>query len=296
MEENIKKRKFPIAFISKLIAVGLIIWSYFLMPEFYDEKNTEYPKMLRMVSGLLSFLIPSIFLSIIRFIIITVYNARNANRVVRGNFVLGINRLTVVLNTVLAVISFMIAFGINPKEFITSMTIVAMAIAVIFREYITNMISGLIIMFSDDLSVGDRIRVGTYQGRIVDITFSNILLQDEEDDIVMIPNNMVFTSTFVNLSAHRSSLFSVKFELPVSTASTIDLLETEIKSLLLNHPNLAQDEEVQLKVMEIGKDYIRYKIDLHAVSNSSKLHKQLENEILKHVLKYEGELLKPSEL
>ncbi|MHC8950130.1 mechanosensitive ion channel family protein [Sphingobacterium hungaricum] len=296
MEENIKKRKFPIAFISKLIAVGLIIWSYFLMPEFYDEKNTEYPKMLRMVSGLLSFLIPSIFLSIIRFIIITVYNARNANRVVRGNFVLGINRLTVVLNTVLAVISFMIAFGINPKEFITSMTIVAMAIAVIFREYITNMISGLIIMFSDDLSVGDRIRVGNYQGRIVDITFSNILLQDEEDDIVMIPNNMVFTSTFVNLSAHRSSLFSVKFELPVSTASTIDLLETEIKSLLLNHPNLAQDEEVQLKVMEIGKDYIRYKIDLHAVSNSSKLHKQLENEILKHVLKYEGELLKPSEL
>jgi len=286
MRENTEKTRIPFAFIIKIVAVGLIIGSYVSMPNFYMEQ----PWMLQVTKGLNTFLIPSIVISIVRVIVIALYNARHANRTVRGNFVLGINRLTIVMNASFGMIALMISLGINPKEFITSMTIVAMAIAVIFREYITNMISGLIIMFSEELSVGDRIRVGNYQGRIMDITFASILLQDEEEDVVMIPNNLVFTATFVNLSAHRSSFFSVKFELPITSASNMDLLEAEVKSLLLNHPNLAEDEEVELKVMEVGKDYIRYKIDLHAVNNSNKLHKQLESEILKHVLKYEGML------
>src|SRR5690606_14602138 len=121
-------------------------------------------------------------------------------------------------NAVFVVISLMIAFGIKPLEFLTSLTIVAMAIAVLFRDYITNMLSGLFIMFSEQLSVGDRIKVGDQKGRIIDITFANIELQNDEDDIVMIPNNLVFTNPMVNLSAHRSNLFTVKFELPLNIA------------------------------------------------------------------------------
>src|SRR5690606_39806087 len=97
-------------------------------------------------------------------------------------------------------------------------------------------ISGLIVMFSEQLSVGDRIKVGEHKGRIIDITFANLVLQDEEDDIVMVPNNLVFTATFMNLSAHQSSLFTVKFELPLEVSLHIEELEEHLRLSLTTHP------------------------------------------------------------
>ncbi len=279
----------PYVFILKIIAVVISLTIFIMFPEIKDREI-----LTQMVTGLNSFLVPSIILSILRFLIISLYNARHANRSVRGNFVLGINRLTAMINAVLFVIAVMVAFGKNPVEFVTSLTIVAMAIAVLFRDYITNMLSGLFIMFSEQLSVGDRIKVGEHRGRIVDVTFANIILQNEEDDIVMVPNNMVFTNSMVNLSAHRSNLFTVKFELPLYVATDVETLEKEIQKTLLNHPNLDEENPPSLHVVEIGKDFVRYKIELYAVSASNKLHRVIENEILREILIFEHSRTKSS--
>lgn len=279
MTQEETKMKLPLMFIAKVLLViaTLVI--------FLNIKDTVENKFwFHIIKAMNTFLIPSIILSIIRVMIISFYNARHANRMVRGNFVLGINRLTAILNATFIVIAMMIAFGIQPLEFLTSMTIVAMAIAVIFRDYITNMISGLFIMFSEQLSVGDRIKVGDNKGRIVDITFAHIELQNEEDDIVMIPNNLVFTSPIINLSAHRSNLFTVKFELPLPMSTSLLALEEDIKSLLVNHPNLDPSAEISLKIVDVEKDCVRYKIELHATSSSNSLHKQIENEVLRQIL------------
>lgn len=280
-----KKHTNTFQFLAKLVLWILLYTSFWYFKDFYKEHH-----LLDNASNALNlFLTASILYSIGRYIMITLYNKRHENRAVRGNFVLGINRLTAVLNTSTAIISVMLALGIDPREFVTSLTIVAMAIAVTFREYITNMLSGLFIMFNDQLSVGDRVKIGEYKGRIVDITFSSLLIQDEEDDIVMVPNNLVFTSPMVNFSAHRSSLFSVRFELPLQTAVEVDKLEARIQKTLVNHPYLTGDDDLHLKVVEIGKDYVKYKMEMHATSSSNKLHRQLENEILKEVLQFKRE-------
>src|SRR5690606_675289 len=161
IEEN--KDTNPLQFIIKVASWVLLYTSFWYFGDFY----TEYPRLDRVSNGLNLFLTTSILFSIGRYIIITIYNKRHEKRIVRGNFVLGINRLTVVLNTTMAGISLMIALGIDPREFVTSMTIVAMALAVTFREYITNLLSGLFIMFSDQFSVGDRVKIGEHKGRII---------------------------------------------------------------------------------------------------------------------------------
>lgn len=280
-----KKDTNPIPFLIKLVLWILLYASFWYLGDFYEQ----HPRLNKLSDGLNLFLTASILFSIGRYIIIMIYKKRHEKRVVRGNFVLGINRLTVVLNTSVAVIAFMVAFGIDPREFVTSLTIVAMAIAVTFREYITNLISGLFIMFSDQLSVGDRVKVGEHKGRIVDINFSSLIIQNEDDDMVMVPNNMVFTSPIINLSAHRSSLFLVKFELPLQAAVEVDKLEESIQALLANHPYLTGEDDLQLKVVEIGKDYVKYKMEMHAKSSSNKVHKQVENEVFKEVLKFKRE-------
>lgn len=239
-----------------------------------------------MAYGLNTFLTASVLISIGHFILVKLYNSRNEQQVVRGNFVLGITRVATVGNVFFIIVSLMIAVGINPKDFITSMTIVAMAIAVIFREYITNMISGLIIMFSDQFSVGDRIKIGEYQGKIVDITLANLVVRDEDDDAVMIPNNLVFTATLVNKTSQKSNKIVVKFELPIDRSVAVTELEEYLNPLFQKNPNLDHSQGFTIKVADVAKDYIKYKVEISTISSSNKIHQQVQSTILNEVLQF----------
>src|SRR5690606_41376926 len=104
---------------------------------------------------------------------------------------------------------------------------------------------------------------------------------------VVFPEKSVFTSPIDTFVARRYSLNWIKFALPLNTAVEIDKLEETIQKTLLNHPYLTGEEDLHLKVVEIGKDYVKYKMEMHATSSSSRLHRQLENEVLREVLKFE---------
>lgn len=285
MQDYSKKGKWPIVFIVKVVVWLALILSFPILQDVY--KRSTY--LSQIAYALNTFLTASVLFSVGRFVMIALYTRRTERQSVRGNFVLGINRVTAVLNSIFAIIALMLAFGINPVGFVTSMTIVAMAIAVTFREYITNMISGLILMFSDQFSIGDRIKVGEYHGKIVDITLANIVVKNDEDDIVLIPNNAAFTEKIVNKSVNQSNKLSVKFELPLYAAANMEELEEKLKKLLMYHPDVHWTDDVALKVVNIGKDYVQYKIEFNALNSTNKLHRQLENEVLTLILKQQRE-------
>lgn len=280
-EQN-KRLPITLQFGLKIVGLFLLYLASWFGAPFYKLN----PILNTITNAAALFLTASIIFSIGRYILISLYRRQHGTKNVRGNFELGIDRLTAALNTTFFIIALMIALSIDPRNFLTSLTFVAMAIAVTFREYLTNMISGLFIMFSDQLSVGDRVKIGEFKGRIMDITFSSLVVQDEDEDLITVPNNLVFTTPVTNLSAHPSRFFTVRFELPLATAVDGELLEEDIKKMLRNHPQLTGEDTLELKIMDIGKDFVKYQVDLHATSNSSKLHRQLTNEILREVLKF----------
>lgn len=273
-----------ISFIVRIILLIALTASFVQFEAFYKQREV----IRNIAYGLNTFLTASVLISIGHFILVKLYNSRNEHQVVRGNFVLGITRVATVGNVFFIIVSVMIAVGINPKDFITSMTIVAMAIAVIFREYITNMISGLIIMFSDQFSVGDRIKIGEYQGKIVDITLANLVVRDEDDDAVMIPNNLVFTATLVNKTSQKSNKIVVKFELPVDRAVAVEVLESYFKPLFQNNSNLDHSQGFTVKIADLAKDYVKYKVEVSTISSSNRIHQQVQSKILNQVLQFKG--------
>ena len=279
-------KSISISFIVRIILLIALTASFVQFEAFYEQKDS----IRNIAYGLNTFLTASVLISIGHFILVKLYNSRNEHQVVRGNFVLGITRVATVGNVFFIIVSVMIAVGINPKDFITSMTIVAMAIAVIFREYITNMISGLIIMFSDQFSVGDRIKIGEYQGKIVDITLANLVVRDEDDDAVMIPNNLVFTATLVNKTSQKSNKIVVKFELPVDHAVAVEELEQYFKPLFQDNSNLDHGQGFSVKIADLAKDYVKYKVEVSTISSSNRIHQQVQSKILNEVLQFKGRL------
>lgn len=232
-----------------------------------------------------TFLSTSIVISIFRIVILFIYNKRKKIRKnTVSNFHLGVNQLSTILNVTFFVIAIFVLLGIDVKEFLTSITLVAMAIALLFREYITNMISGLIIMFSDKFEVTDYIKIGEHSGRIENMTLQNTLLKNEDGDSVLIPNNAFFTSNIINKSIDNKGSFTIDFQLPFEANNNHDFIENEINIFIKEYTEIYHIKSCKLSINKVTFEYIQYKIILEYEYQYALNFSKIKSDFLKNIL------------
>ncbi|MFC3197026.1 mechanosensitive ion channel family protein [Parapedobacter deserti] len=272
-------------FVLKLGLWAAIAYSFAAADEFYRE----YPRFNRIAYGVNTFLTGSILISIGRFVFISLYRRRKkkSDRV-RGNYVLGISQIATILNVAFGIIGLMLVFGINPVDFLTSITIVAMAFALLFKDYITNMISGLLIMFSDQFTIGDNVLIGEHKGKIMDITLANIMVKNEDDDVVLIPNNTAFTANIINQSLQNSKKLSLDFELPLAHSYNQEALMRSLEAVVVRYANHIVAGSFQFKVVGVGKDMVQYRLQFFTTKRDSNLRKQIRNDLYLQVIAYDA--------
>ena len=252
-------RRERIIFLVKLLVYLSIVYFNVEHPAVYNK----FVWLFKLTNALSFFLGANLVISLAWLVILSWYTRRHRTKPIeKDNFVLGINRITSVLNTFFLLLAITLFFGVDLLKLVTSITIVAAAIALLTKDYITNMINGLIIMFSDQLSLGDHIRIGDYKGRVMDITLINLVLQNDDDDIVIIPNSVVFTSIVLNQSKQNIKRLTVEFELDHKHPFTIRGLEERLRKAVEGHSRSFTAESFSLKTIEIKKDFVQFKVQL----------------------------------
>ncbi len=278
-----------LVFVIKLILILLIGFSLSRYEEFYKE----YPVLSHLAYGLNTFLTASVLISVGRFLLISWYSRKNhSNARMRSNVLMGINQFAGILNVVFVILGIMLALNINPKEFLTSITLVAMAIALLFRDYITNMISGLLIMFSDRFSMGDFIKIGEDHGKIIDITLSNIVIRNEDDDAVLIPNNTAFTSNIINQTIENTRKMVIDFNLPFQSAHDYEGLQKRLLSAIQTMKEQVLTDSVQFRIVSVHHNEVHFKLSfmLHTKNKSRK--SQIRDAIFREVLAFDAGIAK----
>ncbi|WP_291910697.1 mechanosensitive ion channel domain-containing protein [Chitinophaga sp. CB10] len=254
-----KNRKERILFLVKLLVYLAVVYFNLEHAKVYDK----FTWLFRITNALTFFLGANLVISLAWLVIISWYTRRRLNKPVeKDNFMLGLNRISSVLNTVFILLSIMILFGIDLLKFVTSITIVAAAIALLSKDYITNIINGLIIMFSDQLSLGDHVRIGDYKGKILDITLINLVLQNDDDEQIIVPNSLVFTSIVINQSKQNVKKITIEFELDRKLPYTPDDLEARLKNAISGFSDHYVKNSFLLRTLEIRKDHVVFKVQL----------------------------------
>jgi small-conductance mechanosensitive channel len=239
-------------------AVSLtLIYFYINKPFLY----VHYPRIEQGAKALIVFMTPSFVVSVMRLVIIYWYIRKHRfKNNIKDNFILGINRIVSILNTLFFVIAFITLLAIDPKDFIFSVSIVAAALAVTFKDYIANMINGLIIMFSDRLSLGDHIRIGEHDGKIQDITLINMILQNEDSDMVIIPNSLAFSSVIINQSKQNIKKLSIEFDMSIENGYTPEYLEKHLNRVISGYSENVVAGGLTVKTIAINKDVVIFKV------------------------------------
>jgi small-conductance mechanosensitive channel len=225
----------------------------FFVNKNYPEQAVRYGIQLLYIRVLLFYVSANLIISVLRIILVYFYLKRNHLKDdYKDNFILGVNRIASLLSVAALFIAFLNLFDITPGELFTSISIVAAALALLFKDYISNLINGMILMFSDQFALNDIIKIGEYKGRIIDITLLNVILKTEEGEIIYIPNNMVFSRDVVNYSKTYPGFFILDFEVPIQYAGKVTLLEEHLSGqLAVKFENLFGKDQISVKIDKI---------------------------------------------
>ena len=232
------------------------------------------------LAGIAIFLI---LLDFIQFSVVWFYRRRHK---VRGedNFIVGISQLySIVLVTGLA-LGLLSLFRIEVRTVLTSLSIIFAGLAILTKDYISNMINGMIITFSGQLSIGDNVSIGQHRGKIIDITLQNIHLLNDDDDVIYIPNNVVLNVEVVNFTKRAIKRTSIDFEINLKYLHTVEELETSIIETLKPFHDLIKEDSYYLRVAEVRKDNVALKFQYILKEPNKELERAIRRRAIRRLV------------
>jgi len=113
--------------------------------------------------------------------------------------------------------------------------------------------------FTKVINIGDNVVIADNKGKILDITLTNVHLLNDDDDIIYIPNNKVFSNEIINYTRRQLKKSSVEFEISSNYAPLTEDLEKELVEALVDYSQYIQPNTYNLKIQSIKHEYILYK-------------------------------------
>jgi small-conductance mechanosensitive channel len=228
----------------------------------------------------------AIFLMLLDFVqFFTTWWYRRRHKI-RGddNFIIGVGHiysLLVVIGLFAGVLSL---FQINIREVFTSLSIIFAGLAILTKDYISNMINGMITTFSGQLSIGDNVSIGQHRGKITDITLQNIHLLNDDDDMIYIPNNIVQTVEVVNYTKREVKRTSIDFVIDLKHLKTVEELERQLVEVLRPFEDLIKPESYYLRVAEVKRDSVAMKFQYILKEPNKELERLIRRKTIRRLV------------
>ncbi len=209
------------------------------------------------------------------------------------NFILAIKQLSNIFFYFASIVFLLIFFEISPRQAFTSLSIVAAAIAIVFKDYLSNAINGMIMMFTDEISIGDHIEISEQKGKVINITLSDVHLINDDDDLIYIPNNIFLVKEVINYTKRPTKKISIEFEISYRFLSSIEEVESYLIKGLKDFIDKIEQESFNLKTVEIKHDFsilrFQYILKVPNFEDEKKIRKQTVRSIIKYMNEKEAE-------
>ncbi len=94
---------------------------------------------------------------------------------------------------ILGVVTSLGSLGVNVNALIAGLGLTGFAVGFALKDIISNMLAGTLIILYTPFRIGDTIKVGSHEGRVVEINLRYTIIENEEGK-VLIPNSTMFTN------------------------------------------------------------------------------------------------------
>jgi small-conductance mechanosensitive channel len=271
-----------------LVVVLILITTAFTYKNGILEFVKQIPYIAYMAESVFRITITVLITDIIHQIIVLFYRSELVGR--RDNFLYGIGHIKKVLFALYAGLLLLAILNISLEKALTTLSLLAAAIVLIAKDYISNFINGMYMTFARVVNIGDEVSIGAHKGKIQDITLSSVHLLNEDDDLIYIPNSVVFSSDIVNYTRREIKKTSLDFEIDVLAVKDVVEFESEIIEGMKEFHSNIKPGSYNLKVVHITSEHIKFKFQFLVIEGTDKeLERLIKRRTIRHIVKLVNE-------
>jgi small-conductance mechanosensitive channel len=200
------------------------------------------------------------------------------------NVLLGLQNVFYLLTTTVFIITVLALFGIDVVTLFTSLSIVAAAIAIVTKDYLNEIISGIIISFSQNITLDDYIKINGQKGTIIGLNLTKVILMSDDEEIIFIPNHKIFTGEVVNYTGKQVNRINIEFEVDIKLLPSIESLEEKLAEALLEFEGYIVKDSQNIKVADIKKDLASLKFQYSTSSSNREIERLIRKRVLRSVI------------
>ena len=178
------------------------------------------------------------------------------------------NKITIgVVSKIIKAIVYIIAgfmiiadLGYDLSGLITGLGLSSVVIALAAQELVENLLSGMAIVSDKPFELGDYVRIGDYEGTVIDIKFRSTKIRMTDNTIVTIQNAKIVSGAVINISKIEKRKLALSYGIPLDTSSikVKELIES-IKMLLYSNTEVMANSVI-VYINEITQNAIKIEI------------------------------------
>ena len=165
------------------------------------------------ISAITLFVVIYVLGRLVRGVVLWTMRRSKADRQVRTL----VRNLITVTTYVVAVISALVAYGVNIPLIIAAAGVGTVAIGLAFQDLLRNVLAGIWLLLEQPFRLGDTITVLDQTGAVQNITLRTTTLRTGEGALAILPNLTVFTGIVINSSHYDTRRLGVTVRVPADT-------------------------------------------------------------------------------
>ena len=235
------------------------------------------------IATLASIAIFLLLLDFIQYFVVGFYRRRH-NVPKTDNFIVGIGHIYSIILVLGLAVGLLSLFRLEVKEVLTSMSIVFAGLALLTKDYIANMVNGMIVTFSGQVSIGDSVSIGEHRGKVIEITLQNIHILTDDDDVIYIPNSLLLTSEIINYTKREIKRTSIDFEIDLKYLNTVEELEKIMYETLRPFHDQLKEGSYYLRTTEVKKDSVSMKVQYVLTEPDKELDRTIRRIVVRKIV------------
>jgi small-conductance mechanosensitive channel len=158
------------------------------------------------------------------------------------------------------------SFGVSITPLLTALGVGGLAVALALQDTLSNLFSGINILLSKQIKMGDFIKLSTgEEGTVADMSWRSTTIKQPSDNMVVVPNQKIATAIITNYALPYAECSIV---IPVSVSYDSDLEQVEkvtsavAKEVLLDTPGAVSDFEPFIRYGNFAESSITFNVIL----------------------------------
>ncbi|MBP2633149.1 MAG: Small-conductance mechanosensitive channel [Firmicutes bacterium] len=178
--------------------------------------------------------------------------------------------LTNIVNIAIYVIGILIilqSYGISITPIITALGVGGMAVALGLQETLANIFSGLHLILSKQIRLGDFIKLSSgEEGCVTDITWRFTTIQSTSKNVIIVPNQKIASSILTNYNMPKQEI-SISIPVGVSYDSDLDQVERitlEVANEVMQKFDGGLESKPSVSFHTFAESSIKFNVTLHS--------------------------------